>query len=243
MDWRQEPILSGMAVDELPGDDERAAGNASLRLPVSISIVAHIALLVLMIGLDVRLPEYSPEPQPSVVRISIVPPLTPVSTPEAQEVGETPETVAEDTGIVQTEFPDLPVVPDTLQAEPTLSQADADRADRIEVVPGPRLQVPSVVDLRNAVNTVNARQGDRAAMLDCDSIQQRNPLFECGEQDGPDFSVLDTTMVSEYFASDARIELPDTGEGFAGAEQTSRAIRMIDSANRTHTTRRRVMGY
>lgn len=240
---RQEPFLSGgMAVGELLSDDRPAPGRSRLLLPITVSVLAHGAALIWMINAEVRLPETAAPAAPVSIRISFVPELVPAEPAPESSMDEVSEPAEVDMAPVTSDASALaemvqqPAQAQMQEPEQALAQEPVEEAVR------PRLQAPSTAELRTAVNGAAAQQRERALLLDCDTLQQRHPLLDCAEQDSPDFSVLDASIVADYFARGV-IEAPaDTGEGFTDAQQTARALRMIDTVNRTHITRDRVMG-
>jgi len=245
MAQRQEPFLSdGLAVNDLLGDDRPAPGRSRLLLPTVVSVLVHAVALVWMIHTDVRLPEITAPPAPTSIRISFVPDITPPS-PESPLEPESPLDIAQDVQVPAVPPEVMEALPTQETAELSLppAQPDTSTPDQLQEEPDrPRLHVPTTAELRTAVNGAAAQQRERALLMDCDTLQQRHPLFDCATRDNVDFSVLEASIVADYYAR-GTAEVPvDTGEGYTNARQTAQALRMIDTANRTFITRDRVMG-
>ncbi len=236
---RLEPCLSDSTVlDESHGTGRPAPARPRMLLPIAVSVLVHGAVLIAMIQTDIRLPEPT---GPTSIRISFVPELVPAE--PAQVPGRAPPAdnrMQDDSSPVEavetTPIEEIALPGPPAEAAQMPVQAPAEESER------PRLQPPTNAELRTAVNGTSAQQSERALQMHCDTMQRRNPLFDCAEQDNADFSVLDASIVADYFARGPAEAPLDTGEGFTDARQAARALRMTDTINRTHITRDRVMG-
>ena len=236
---RLEPCLSDSTVlDESHWTDRPAPRRPRLLLPIAVSVLVHGAVLIAMIQTDIRPPEPA---GPTSIRISFVPELVPAEpapvpgreppADDRMQADSSPVEAIEAAPIEEIALPGPPA-----EAAQMSVQAPAEESAR------PRLQPPTSAELRAAVNGTTTQQSERALRMHCDSLQRRNPLFDCADSDSPDFSVMDASTVADYFAR-GPVEAPlDTGEGFTDARQAARALMMIDTSNRTHITRDRVMG-
>jgi len=212
------------------------------------SVSAHLLLLFWLAGMEPLLISVTPAPSipgPSVqIRFVTPPPERQSASVEAlpaPESGAEPVPTIEpayvappaaEPGPATERLADTPALPDT----PPQNEAPSD---------SPRLLVPRLPDIRNAVRSVSNSSQQSVRTIECDGRQLRNELIDCGEVETRyEFETAQANPTTLYFALPATEPSAPGPRDLTMSQQRVRDnINLVDMLMSSTQTRRAVMGY
>ncbi|HDZ09252.1 hypothetical protein [Pseudohongiella sp.] len=246
----EKRIEPGILTDLRLDDDSRApaepAAHRMLSVTLLISVFAHVIILALA-AYAAKRDTLRPEAivaQPSIQIRFRQNPQPPAPRAEQQTTTEPVMPSGESAAPVEETAAAQAILPaETITAEP-----DAAPAESIAEIPAPtppRIQAPSLTDLRTAArNRAEQDRRSRSTHPDCLTRERRNAYLDCGDEQAYDYTSAGQNDTVAFFTPTLPAE-PDNGveEITATGARVKAAIDMFDNQLGTTQTKKRIMNF
>lgn len=246
-DKRIEPgILTDLRLDDDSREPKEPAAQRMLSITLLISLFAHVVILALA-AYAAKHDTQRPDPivaQPSIQIRFRQPPHPPAPRAEQQTTTEPDMPLNEPTAPVEETASAEAITP----AENVTAEADAAPAETITETPTaspPRIQAPSLTDLRTAArNRVEQDRRSRSTHPDCLVRERRNAYLDCGDEQEYDYASAGQNDTVAFFTPALPAESDNGVEARTSTgARVKAAIDMFDNQLGTTQTKKRIMNF